>query len=106
MAKKPWIQTGTCRSREACDACPYCLKRPKGSVVWPLHSEDKGRVGCEDVWAPPADGRCPYGVTWAEGRKKREALLVRRVAKGRVTLDAALTAAEGLGLELDAKTKT
>jgi len=106
MAQKPWIQTAACRSREACDACPYCLERAKDSTAWPLHSEEKGRVGCEDVWEPPVDRQCPYGVTWADGRKKREALLVRRVANGRVTLDEAVTAAEALGLELDTPTKT
>ena len=98
-----WTDSTHCRpdAMNHCDWCPYVLGRPRGDGdALPLHTDD-GR-GIEDHYEPPAGGLCPHGVRWQGARQARVERLVGRVRKGTVSLHAALTAAEGLGLELDA----
>ena len=93
-----WITSNACRSREHCD---FCL----GNEAW-----HKSQCNLRDgegnpAWMMPKFGTCPFAETVAKGKARRADTLVRRVAAGTVTLEAALTAAEGLRLELDTPTK-
>ena len=95
-----WTEGGACRSRQHCDGCLGNAAWRKGQLAI---LDEKGIPAWSDF--PPL-GKCPYGETLRAAKGRRAALLVRRVANGRVTLDEAVTAAEALGLELDTPTKT
>ena len=98
-----WTDTFHCESREHCDACPYVLERKAGFTKHMLVLRHDDGAGIEDVYAPPENSICPFGITHAMGQRARGLLLVERVTKGIITAEAAIAVAEKLGIDLEAE---
>jgi len=111
MPEKPrWDESEGCRSRLHCDFCPYVLERPDTPLArkyrWDVAARvtPEGKVlkpGLEDIYDPPPDRRCPYGVTHLDGQRVRAQVLVDRVERGQILLEQALAAAQELGIDLN-----
>ena len=91
-----WTESAACRSRQHCDMC-------LADAAWRQLQMELTDASGEPAWTGfPELGTCPYGETLKAAKARRSDLLVARVESGAITPEAALAAAEQLGLELDA----